>query len=214
MNGSVNRETPVAVLVFVVIALSGACGDDAGSDGVRTEPTMVVQPTVSPSEANGPELFYQAMEERPLALPQLGAGDPCPASAQAINWPTDFSGRGLVTGPLYPVLTPIVQVPRVPHNLKTLWVSDASYQGPALVRGHQLDGPNELEFFLVGEGTPAPELRIPLDSTASAPNRPQGWREWPSATVIPAAGCFGVQVDGDGFSAVIVFETVLCSQPC
>ena len=35
-----------------------------------------------------------------------------------------------------------------------------------------------------------------------------GWREWPSYTRVQTAGCFAYQVDGMGFSTVIVFRAV------
>jgi hypothetical protein len=78
---------------------------------------------------------------------------------------------------------------------KVLWAVDTAYRGPVLVRGRQLDGPNPLRF---NRGVVPPrELQIP----ASPPPRGQ-----PSFTRVRAPGCYGYQVDGVGFSYVIVFE--------
>ena len=72
---------------------------------------------------------------------------------------------------------------------------DRVYRGPVLVRGRQLDGPNELRF---NRGLlPPREMRI-----LPAPQL----RTEPSFTRVRAPGCYGYQVDGIGFSYLIVFE--------
>ena len=74
------------------------------------------------------------------------------------------------TGPIYPVGLGVNAVltysndgfPAPWGGQKVLWVGDPAYHGLALVRGHQLDGSNELRF---NDGAdPAAELR--LDSNA------------------------------------------------
>jgi len=79
---------------------------------------------------------------------------------------------------------------------KVLWMVDRIYNGPVLVRGRQLDGPNDLRF---DRGiVPPRELRI-LPSSRVPRGRP-------SFTRVLTSGCYAYQVDGLRFSYVIVLE--------
>lgn len=85
---------------------------------------------------------------------------------------------------------------------KVLWVSSPDYDGPALIRGYQIDGTNELRFER-GADPPA-ELRLPEEGGSA----PAGWRNWPSHTRVRAPGCYAYQIDGLDFTEVIVFQAV------
>ncbi|MGQ0680383.1 MAG: hypothetical protein ACT4OM_12140 [Actinomycetota bacterium] len=87
------------------------------------------------------------------------------------------------------------------YAYKALWAVDEEYQQPALLRGHQLDGPEEL-LFQASEGDPV-EKSLLLPATGEA-----GWRYFPSAIFIKEQGCYGVQIDGADFSDVIIFKAV------
>jgi hypothetical protein len=69
------------------------------------------------------------------------------------------------------------------------------YGGPVLIRGRQLDGPNELRFD--AGAFPPREIRIPASRVQ---------RNRPSFTRVRAPGCYSYQVDGLAFSSTIVFE--------
>jgi len=84
--------------------------------------------------------------------------------------------------------------------MKILWVVRTSYAGPVLIRGHQIDGPNEVRF----EGNLVPATYLLLDTSGGVPD-PE-FHEWPSYTRLRASGCYGWQVDGTSFSEVIVFQ--------
>jgi hypothetical protein len=86
---------------------------------------------------------------------------------------------------------------------KVLWVGDPAFHGLALVRGHQLDGLNEVRFNAGAD--PPPELR--LDSSAPD-NTTGGWNNWPSYTRVRAPGCYAYQVDGPDFTLVLPFSAV------
>jgi hypothetical protein len=85
---------------------------------------------------------------------------------------------------------------------KILWIGKPTYRGPVLIRGRQLDGPNELRFD--GGLNPAREMRLPRVGGSS----PGGWQNRPSYTRVRASGCYAWQVDGLTFSRVIVFRAV------
>jgi hypothetical protein len=82
----------------------------------------------------------------------------------------------------------------------------------ALIRGHQLDGPNELR---IGEGDiPPAEYRLDPASWAT----PTGWIGVGVYPRVRAPGCYAFQVDGvnqaDGtsFSYLIVFQATPATQ--
>ncbi|HEY8825785.1 MAG TPA: hypothetical protein VIP07_13005, partial [Candidatus Limnocylindria bacterium] len=84
---------------------------------------------------------------------------------------------------------------------KVLWVASPSYTGRALIRGHQIDGPNEVRF----ENGSDPPLELRFDGNPLG----DGWRHQPSYTRVRAPGCYAYQVDGIPVSSVIVFEATL-----
>ena len=148
--------------------------------------------------------------QRPLRIPSIAPGTPCPTAARDPRGDlTRIGFRGVAwgRGPAYPVglgseshpllgyLDPIPEASTwfgsTWFGNKILWVVDASYDGPVLVRGRQLDGPNEIRF---NEGL-LPELRL-----AAWP------AHHPSATRVRASGCYAYQVDGLGFSHLMAFE--------
>lgn len=157
---------------------------------------------------------------RPLHVPRVAPGGKCPVSTARTL--TGFVGPLAGSGPVYPVLVPdhvspfkFVYPP--PHGGqanfagsqwggdKVLWVAAASYRGPVLIRGRQLDGSHAVGFG--GDVVPNAELQL-LAPGGSSSGEPEGWREWPSYTRLRAGGCYGYQVDGATFSSVIVFHAV------
>jgi hypothetical protein len=157
------------------------------------------------------------LRERPLHIESLTAGEACPTSRPHGISP-DF-GPGLGDGPVYPVGFSKKGVLRFlyppPKNStfagsvwggeKVLWVSDPNYDGPILIRGQQVDGPNRVQF---GQGSAVllPELAFEGES---ADNWTGSWRNFPSYTRLRAPGCYAYQVDGAGFSDVIVFKAAV-----
>jgi hypothetical protein len=84
---------------------------------------------------------------------------------------------------------------------KVLWVASPKYADHhALIRGHQIDGPNELRF----ESGSDPPRALRFDGAGLG----DGWRHQPSYTRVRAPGCYAYQVDGIDLSVVIVFEAI------
>ena len=146
---------------------------------------------------------------RPLDLPQLAPGAPCPRTGGKRVAPP--FGFGLGDGPAYPTLGPdgVFNFGGGREDggwfyEKMLWFVSPDDAGPILIRGGQLDGPNAVRF---DEGADPPaELRLdrPAGFSVDAP----GWRTWVAYTRVRAAGCYAYQVDGEDFSDVIVFQAV------
>jgi hypothetical protein len=163
----------------------------------------------APSQAASTSDPWAALR-RPLHIPRLAPGTPCPVTPVGARHVERAQGAG----PVYPIGGfPALRFvyPPQPDQLfygsswsgqKVLWTARGHYRGHVLIRGRQLDGPHELRF---GHGVvPARELRLETEG----PPPPSGWRGWPSTTRLRAAGCYGWQVDGPGFSRVVVFRAV------
>jgi hypothetical protein len=129
--------------------------------------------------------------ERPLRLPRLHRGAPCPTSRVARAAPG--VGATLGRGPAYPVLVDVHA-----GTNKTLWAVSPRYGGPLLIRGGRLDGHEALRFW--------PGHTRRLWWRGLWPDESRQWRYGAGATIVPRAGCYAFQVDGTSFSRRIVFE--------
>jgi hypothetical protein len=165
----------------------------------------LVSPAPSSKSEGSPAVDWTMMA-RPLQLPRLAAGDPCPRSSG--RQVSSAFGTAFGNGPVYPVFgssDASIEPVAIDGSFrsKVLWVGSPSYQGPVLIRGVQLDGSGVVEFATEGSGSTS-ELRLLVAGATSEGEEP-GWREWPSYTVVPGSGCYGYQVEGTTFGVVIVF---------
>ena len=161
----------------------------------------------------GPYGTFPSDFARPVRLPSLTAGQPCPVSSGEMVVTKGFGGMALGSGPTRPLVVrgpdsvhPGQNVPFTPwvsgwYSVKTLWFVDPSYQGAVLVRGARVDGPGAMA---VGEAPDLGELIIPPGPTLNQSS--DGYREAPGGTYVKVSGCYAWQVDGIGFSTVIVFS--------
>jgi hypothetical protein len=166
---------------------------------------------------------------RPLQRPSIGPGMPCPKTEgrRAEELTAGITARlsALGIGPVYPVLAgPIVYKPNTnsgPHAvvhfvrqpgsrwsaIKTLWIAPRKFQGRVLIRGWRVDGNDPVRFD--GEEKLRRELRLetpggPLWSPGGPAIR--GWQHWTSAIRLVSRGCYGLQMDGEDFTATVVFR--------
>jgi hypothetical protein len=150
---------------------------------------------------------------RPLHLPKVAPGQPCPVSHGHSFSNSQFGGfvlgpglvQPLIAGPhavSFAVITFRPSYGNGWYAVKTLWFGRPSYQGPVLIRGRRLDAPGRVVFG----GTPAVlDPQLPPGLTL---NRTGGWREWPGGTWLRSPGCYAWQIDGTDFSTVIVFRAI------
>ena len=155
---------------------------------------------------------------RPLDLPVVRPGEPCPVNrGESVS---QAFGPALGNGPVYPIMSrdgvyrygDVTPQPDGWLPLKVLWVAAPQYQGPVLVRGRQLDDPqNALQLTTSSTGGgDAPQEEPRLFASNVLPQA--GWRNWPSHTLIRNPGCYAYQVDGEGFSYSVVFQAVAGGQ--
>lgn len=147
---------------------------------------------------------WDFLRSRPLADLRIAPGEPCPV--------TTTTGRvgghaALGPGPAYPIGTHNAIAIRMPppeewgsewSGTKRVWLLDSQFAWRALVRGRQLDGPNELRFVRGPQWTP-PKLLNPVREL-------QVEGATPSLTRLRAPGCYAYQVDTRTRSYLVIFE--------
>jgi hypothetical protein len=157
---------------------------------------------------------WEHLGRRPVRVPTLSPGAACPTTPPRGDLATlapGFVGTGFGPGPVYPGFARASERAEIffhyppPRDSvdygskwsgqKVMWILARPFRGPALVRGRQLDGPNELRFE---RGLVPPRER-----------RLRRGGSNPSSTRLRAPGCYAYQIDGLRFSYRVVFEAKL-----
>ena len=151
-----------------------------------------------------------ALEHR-LHFPVLRPGHRCPASRGTRFNTSQFGGVALGTGPVRVLagstrrgIADLINPTSAPPwlALKTLWFSLPAYQGPFIIRATRLGRPGPVAL---GEGPAMVPLVIPPGPTLSSFF---GYRTVPGGLWVKSPGCYAWQVDGLGFSEIIVVRAV------
>lgn len=205
-SGSITAHTPTTTSSDVTPA-----GVVATSTALTTGTRTAVS-TPTPLSDSDAAVFAQ-LTARPLHLPTLRKGEACPRTPST---PIPINVAPVLgNGPLYPSVgfanaTIVYDPQRVEANgtlpWKTLWLSAPIYHAPSIIRGEQIDGPKTMEFFNEEDGSRSRALRFATNTQVSSGGIPYDWRQQPSLTYFPGPGCYAYQVDGIGFSEIIVVE--------
>ncbi len=215
------------LLVFLAgCAGSGSSGNNTiGTDGTAisssqqpSKATSTASGTASPSSSNS---TIASLESKPLRLPSVGAGGTCPVS-QIRSGVVPGRQYALGNGPVYLVVqnaTPTLLYNSAPFigdtssglgGTRSIWAVDPHYQGDVLIRGQQLNGNNPLRFNGgLGQVSSNPQGTEPvLNNLVLNAQQAQNssWASFITFTRLQAPGCYGIQVDGQNFSEVIVFQ--------
>ena len=190
----------VAALSLVACTATPAASPSAPSPTVRVDAGGNVLPPLVD------EKTWSDLSSRPLQLPTVASGSDCPIT------PTRelASGTGALagSGPVYAVGNVIAYGARMSDGIfgaKVLWVAAPDYPGPALMRGRQLDGSGGVFFSNSRKVT---ELRFELDTRVRAGKSNEGWRYLPSTVNVEGSGCYGLQIDGPGWTTTIVMRAL------
>jgi len=170
----------------------------------RVEPTTVAVPSAA-------EL--KQLSARPLQFPKVRADEPCPVSKGSRDTVPDvpyiFCSECLYFGhgPAYFALlflsdpaqdVAVINLDKVYYreggvfSMKTPWVTKPDYFGPVLVRGQRLDGEGKLGGV---------ELEAPTRRSDES-----HWSFWPTGLTVTGAGCYGIQIDTDQGTDVVIFK--------
>lgn len=156
--------------------------------------------------------WWTGLLRRPLQIPSIAPGTTCPATPASgtigEHGNLDVPGApAFGPGPAYPALSSEEEHAVLLYlagwgyegwdGTKLLWTVP-SYTGPYVVRGRQLDGPGVLRFDQGPDWSNQLHDELRLVGPFTLLN--------PAATFLRAPGCYGYQVDGRGFTYVIVFE--------
>lgn len=212
-----------AAVLVLAVPVTVSVLDEPGSDPAG-EPTGGPTGDAVPcaDDECGPATVVSAIR-RPLRLPAVAAGEACPVSpVRRLPAGAGFSDPFLAvgSGPLH--LAGADREATVTMSAsqgawldqKVIWVVDASYAGPLVLRGGRIDGDGLLRFdhYLgavgytggAGDGKRHAELAYVRDglnadgdSTASS---------YPSGIHVSSPGCYAIQVDGAGFSQTLMFQ--------
>ena len=167
---------------------------------------------------------FGRLKRRPLNLPVVHTGERCPMTEGdrdhvphvgyifcsgcfwfgkgpvffALSWADQKSdeARFALTGVPYEEHT---------YRAKTPWVSRADYEGPILIRGRRLDGGGGGKLRFSYNGLKLTE-ELGLDAPARDRADPSHWSFWPTSMYVPGAGCYGVQIDTNDGTDLIIFE--------
>jgi len=168
------------------------------------------------------QILLAQLRDRPMNLPQLGAGGRCIETPQVLKnailnkgqkQPDTLSLYG-TDGPIYGAGGPKTTGEHG-YYYDVTWLSDAKYNGAALIRGRKLDGPEQIVFagplatgtlvttdVIGGKSTPFySELVIPSGQATGGL-----WRQWHLYQGVPGPGCYGFQVDGPTFQQTVVVD--------
>jgi hypothetical protein len=192
-------------------------------DGIGFSRTLVFRAMMLPHQhirprPGGPR--WHRLASRRLRLPRITPGAPCPTTAHhapasdhhlyVIDEGRLTSGQVYGQGPVYALIhnPQAVRLWSRWHGIGSwyatpiAWTVDNRYRGPVLIRGRQLDGPARMQFQTA---VPGPR-RVSVRLRPPRPSQPR--RSLTTEIRVPGPGCYGWQIDGDGFSQAIVLHLV------
>ncbi len=198
---------PARVRVFgTIVAGDGCYAVQLDSERYSEVVVFLVASDAAHPGASRPPIAPTASElqARPLlALPD--AGQACRVdTARTVN---PAIGLAIGPGPAYFVgldrwglaseLPPPYSAWRA---AKTVFATRPPNAGPLVIRGWRVDAPGDVMFDRADVFGPSVVSDTPPNSNAG------GWYNDVLTTLVPAPGCYAIQVDGAGFSEVMIFR--------
>jgi hypothetical protein len=196
------RLAPFLLAAFLLAACTGTGG----------QPPLA--PTTSPPgpvPSASAEAVVAELLARPATAPPVAAGQACPTSPRVAHSPVvqPADEEGLGSAPIYPLTffagTGHLTLPdaksetdRDLYEIKVVWASSNTYEGPAVVRVVGLSGGHGYVSLYYD--------RDALRDGATVFDVQRSPQDWPSGTFVSGPGCYAYKVDGAGFSELVYFE--------
>ena len=186
---------------FVSYGPAGACVPGTFT-GVRASPVAAPSPTPSPSV---PQVDWTPLLSRPLTLPSVTAGAACPVSPQQqldVHAQNGKNGPdyGFGQGPAY-ISGQLNWYSAGSQGIVVL--VDPAYKSPVLVRIRRIDGGTGT-VTVTEMGQDLGDGNVGIPQLAPAPY----WGIAFGGVTFSAPGCYGIQLDGAGFSDSAVISVV------
>lgn len=163
----------------------------------KAVPELLPLPPRSPSSSKAP-----------LRLPAVAAGEPCPVSQPTT--PGNGQASWLGDGPVRLVVASSggavffeTTVGGPWKAIDAIWTAAPDFTGEVLLRGARLDGTDELGFG--DPANPATERQI-VAERGQAPGIDGRLVLATTMIRVKVAGCYGLQIDTEGLSSIVVFE--------
>jgi hypothetical protein len=200
-------------LLLTLVVLVAPLAYIIGQQSPNLLPSIVATftpPTPTLTATATPVPLSTILRARPLRLPALAPASACPMTPERFI-DTDI-GDATGDGPVYLIddegtfFVPFAQGanPQVWPAQVAFFPITPGVQGVVLVRGRQLDGPNEVRF---GKGdTPDTELLFDAPAQAHPGDLSNPWTEAIEIIRLREAGCYAIQIDSETASSVIVFR--------
>jgi hypothetical protein len=173
--------------------------------GTSPAPSTTTNQVVSIATTPPPVTIPAALR-RPLRLPGLRRDGSCPTSptvGPSITRAHPVAAVAVGDGPVYPVLFRATADGRLDHSAVAYWDAPEPLGGPVIVRGHRLGAPKDRVGFQQDQQKPRP---VHLLDPASAYQAGEQGSWWRPTRLQAGRGCYGLQIDGAGFSEVLVVE--------
>ncbi len=194
------RRAYVTLITVTVVIVAG-CTQSPSQTG----------PIPSPAPRSSSVWPHQSQKallmSRALRHPPKRTG--CPVTASQVVAPEYGPAQG--TGPVYPVTDGSIPVtfPAPARSVwagsrfsgeKVRWIARPGYAGPVLIRGFSVSGDSGPVRFNTGLKS--------LLFTAKTTHAGSGWHEYSQWHYVRLRhpGCYAWQIDGNGFSKVIIFR--------
>ena len=200
---------------------AGTATTSSSSQASKATSTTTNTASVATTVATPTSASTSDLANKPLHLPSVGAGAACPVS-QIRSGVVPGRQYALGNGPVYLVVsnpTPTIQYTVAPFigdttstlgGSRSIWAINSNYQGTVLIRGQQLGGNNPLRFNggldQVNSNSQGTEPILNDLRLNGQQGQNSSWSSFVTFTRLQAPGCYGIQVDGQNFSEVIVFQ--------
>jgi hypothetical protein len=188
------------------LAVAGRLLELSGDRPSQAQATPSTTPIQGVTVTTLPSAPIPAMLRRPLRLPGLRPDGSCPttpAVGPPMTTARPVAAVAVGQGPVYPVLFRAAPDGRLDRSAVAYWDAPRPLGGVAIVRGHRLGAPRDRIRFQDNEQKLG--LVHVLDPAAAYPAGAEGlW--WRPTRLRAGAGCYGLQIDGPGFSVVLVVE--------
>jgi hypothetical protein len=145
---------------------------------------------------------------RPLHLPKLALGEPCPTSSVRSRFGlADALGEEPPYAFPFPAATVTLGRARTRRDdsyaYRVRWLAPARFSGRVLVRGRRLDRVTSVRFSPTANGRGSGELELTFARAVRRQTRGPVW------LILRSPGCYGFQVDGLTFSNTLLFQARL-----